>query len=287
MAHDWAAASGGGEHRPATAQSPAASSLALPMVPHTSPTTPAACHPCSLPPPSVRLEGAALAQSYGLSLIATALKRGQFFLVAEILRFLIPPRESSSGLVQWGPAGPPTPLAAAAAEAPGAATTQQQQQRLQKQPSADKTAAAAAGSSSGGWFGWLWGSGGSSSSSGSNAGQAQQRQHAQGSGPGGSPKASAGSLSAASQYRQSLAGGLAHANGDWHGLSGSGSAAGGGAAAADGGGGFAPGADACRVVAEKGWSLLGQVRRGLTGQRGAYLVCHAQQSAGAFTNQQL
>jgi hypothetical protein len=212
-----------------------------------------------------------LAQSYGLSLIATALKRGQFFLVAEILRFLIPPRESSSGLVQWGPAGPPTPLAAAAAaaDAPGAAPTQQQQQ-LQKQPSADRTPAAAAGSGSSGWFGWLWGSSGS----GSNAGQQQQQQqqqrhHPQGSGPGGSPKASAGSLSAASQYRQSLAGGPAHANGDWHGLTGSVSAAGAGAgAAADGGGGFAPGANACRVVAEKGWALLGQVRRSWVGQGG-------------------
>jgi hypothetical protein len=226
-----------------------------------------------------------LAQSYGLSLIATALKRGQFFLVAEILRFLIPPRESSSGLVQWGPAGPPTPLAAAA-EAPGVITSQQQQQQqLQKQPSADKTPASAAGSSSSGWFGWLWGSSGS----GNNAGQQQQRHHPQGSGPGGSPKASAGSLSAASQYRQSLAGGPAHSNGDWHGLSGSVSAAGAGAAAAaaDGVGGFAPGADACRVVAEKGWALLGQVRGSWVGQGGLQLVCHVQQSAGVLNSQQV
>uniref|UniRef100_A0A383V6J0 RIC1 C-terminal alpha solenoid region domain-containing protein n=1 Tax=Tetradesmus obliquus TaxID=3088 RepID=A0A383V6J0_TETOB len=195
-----------------------------------------------------RLEGADLAQRYALSLVGTALRRGQFFLVAEILRFLIPPRESSSGAVQWGPAGPPPatqPAAAvAAADTAGNGSVQQQQP--------EKSNAAAAGSSNSGWFGWLWG--GSSSSAGQ---QQQQQQH--NTAARSSPKPSGTSLSAAGHYRQSLAGGAA--NGDWPGLYSSASTA--AAAAAAGvdcgvGGGFAPGADACRVVAEKGWALLGQ-----------------------------
>ncbi|KAF8071370.1 R06F6.8 [Scenedesmus sp. PABB004] len=175
-----------------------------------------------------RLEGAALAQGYALSLVAAALRRGQFYLVAEILRFLIPPRESSSGVVQWGPAAPaPAPAPAPEQQAPQAAAQQAEAQ------------AAAPASGGGSWLGWLWGGGG-----GGGAQQAQQAAHA---GDQGVLTPRVGSMSAAGHYRQSLAG--AGSGVEWQGLSGGGTAAAAGAA---------PGGDACRVVAERGWALLEQ-----------------------------
>lgn len=76
-----------------------------------------------------------------------ALKRGQFYLCAEILRFLIPPRE---GVVQWGPGSPVDGSATGAKDAAAAGSAPQ------KQPSG----AAAASAGSAGWFSWIWGSSG-------------------------------------------------------------------------------------------------------------------------------
>lgn len=95
-----------------------------------------------------RLEGSHAAQAFAVQLIKLALKRGQFYLCAEILRFLIPPRE---GVVQWGPGSPVDGAATAARDAAGAAAMPQKQ--------LSGSAAAAAGQ--GGWFSWIWGSSGS------------------------------------------------------------------------------------------------------------------------------
>jgi hypothetical protein len=112
-----------------------------------------------------RLEGSHAAQAFALQLIKLALKRGQFYLCAEILRFLIPPRE---GVVQWGPGSPIDGSATAARDAAAAAATAALPGGIQKQLSG--SAAAAGGSSGqGGWFSWIWGSSGS---------QQQQQQQA-------------------------------------------------------------------------------------------------------------
>lgn len=101
-----------------------------------------------------RLEGSHAAQAFAVQLIKLALKRSQFYLCAEILRFLIPPRE---GVVQWGPGSPVDGSATAARDTAAAAAMPG---GPQKQLSG--SAAAAAGSSGqGGWFSWIWGSSGS------------------------------------------------------------------------------------------------------------------------------
>lgn len=81
-----------------------------------------------------------------MRLIRIALKRSQFYLCAEILRFLIPPQDGAA--VQWGPAG-----AAAQAAAPGGAAEGGAAAGGSKQPSSTTDSSGTGGS----WFGWLWG----------------------------------------------------------------------------------------------------------------------------------
>lgn len=104
-----------------------------------------------------RLEGSHAAQAFAVQLIKLALKRGQFYLSAEILRFLIPPRE---GVVQWGPGSPVDGSATAARDAAAAAAAAMPG-GPQKQLSGSAAAAAAGSSGQGGWFSWIWGSSGS------------------------------------------------------------------------------------------------------------------------------
>jgi hypothetical protein len=163
-----------------------------------------------------------------VQLIKMALKRGQFYLCAEILRFLVPPRE---GVVQWGPCSPPSSSAgvskdAAAAAAAGAAA----QSGPQKQPSG--SAAAAAGQT--GWFSWIWG--------GSGGSQAQQQQQ-----------------QATDKAGKMLAGsGAGAANGIAAGYPGEGGLLSQGSLTTSAN--LEHGSDACKIVADKAWRLLLQVR---------------------------
>lgn len=202
--------------------------------------------------PYRRLEGSRLAQDFAVRLIKIALKRNQFYLCAEILRFLIPPQEGS--MVQWGPAGPaPTSTAAAGAAgtaeqvgvippgdkaggAAGAGGTSQHAAVMEKQPSGGSSTA------QGSWFGWLWGGGGGGSGKQQLAVQGADKQQAE-------PEAAGGSAAAEMQGRivavmQPL-------------ISQSSSVAAAAAAAAMG---MPFGTDACAIVADRAWKLLDQVR---------------------------
>lgn len=167
-----------------------------------------------------RLEGAELAQHYALRLAQSALKRGQFVLCAEILRFLIPPRESTTGLLQWGPAAAGGGEPAAAGGGSGTAAN--------VQPAAG----------GGGWFSWLWGGSAGQAQQAAGAAGADAADAAGGSRAGGGG-GGGGSMSQAGLYRASLAVGAGVVGGS----SGTG----------------APGARVLAVVADKAWALLEQV----------------------------
>jgi hypothetical protein len=157
-----------------------------------------------------------------VQLVKMALKRGQFYLCAEILRFLTPPRE---GVMQWGP-GSPLGGSAAAKDASGsAAAAAGAKPGAVPQLKPSGSAAAAGGSGQGGWFSWIWGSSGSSQQ------QQQQQQldetNKQQLGGGGDVTAAGvGGKGLVSQGSPSAAGGMEH------------------------------GSDACREVADKAWKLL-------------------------------
>jgi hypothetical protein len=156
-----------------------------------------------------------------VQLIQLALKRGQFYLCAEILRFLIPPRE---GLVQWGP-GSPVDGTPAVAGAEDAAAVLAKPAVPQKQPSVPAEAAA----SSSGWFSWIWGGGSQ---------QQQQPADKAGKQPGQGAAAAVREVIGAgfpnealvSQSSLSATVGIEH------------------------------GSEACKIVADKAWVLLYQVR---------------------------
>lgn len=159
-----------------------------------------------------------------MQLIHLALKRSQFYLCAEILRFLIPPRE---GVLQWGPS---SPVLAAGAAGSLAREPSGGPSAPQKQPSGSAAAAGAAGSSGqSGWFSWIWGGGA--------AGQQQQQsaKSAQQAGPAaGEQDAIAAGYPPDGLVGQGL---LALTAGVQH------------------------GSDACRIVADKAWRLLHQVSK--------------------------
>lgn len=149
-----------------------------------------------------------------------ALKRGQFYLCAEILRFLTPPRE---GVMQWGP-GSPLGGSAAAKDASGSAAAAAGAKPgavPQQKPSG--SAAAAGGSGQGGWFSWIWGSSGSSQQQQQQLDETNKQQLG---GGGGVIAAGVGGKGLVSQGSLSAAGGMEH------------------------------GSDACREVADKAWKLL-------------------------------
>lgn len=171
------------------------------------------------------MEGSHAAQKFAVQLIKLALKRGQFYLCAEILRFLIPPRE---GVLQWGPS---SPVAAGVARAPSLAIAPQ------RQPSVSAAAAGAgAGSNQTGWFTWIWGGDGANAPADSQ--QQQQQPAAKGSG------------------KPSAAG---SANGEQDVIA-AGYAADGLVSQASLNAVAGPhGSDACAIVASKAWKLLEQV----------------------------
>lgn len=113
-----------------------------------------------MPATTARLEGAELAQDFAVRLVRVALTRGQFYLCAEILRFLIPPHDG--GAVAWGPAAPASTAAGTAA-----AGGQQQQQAA-----GDAGSTQDSGSS---WFGWLWGGGGAPQAAAAQPAGAEQQ----------------------------------------------------------------------------------------------------------------
>jgi hypothetical protein len=193
-----------------------------------------------LPPPLLlllcvgrcRLEGTSLAQNYALSLATTALRRGQFYLCSEILRFLIPPRESCSGLVQWGPL-------------PAGGGVEQQQQQ-QQQPSHAAAIKAGPGSGSGAaaagganWLSWLWGG------SSDEQQQVQRLPAAPGSTAGAAGPVQGGKAGDLLQQQQQQQQQQQH----FQQVPGVG----------EGSLTSSPGAQAFQAVAEKGWQLLDQV----------------------------
>lgn len=171
-----------------------------------------------------RLEGPQAAQRFAVQLIKMALKRGQFYLCAEILRFLIPPRE---GVVQWGPCSPPGSSAGASKEAAAAAAT-----GAKSGPPRQPSGSAEAGQA--GWFSWLWGSSGAS--------QPQQQQPAD--------KAGKGLAGSGAGAVDAIAAGYPGEGGLLNQSSLPASAS------------LEHGSDACKIVADKAWRLLFQV--GLT-----------------------
>lgn len=175
-----------------------------------------------------RLEGSQAAQKFAMQLIQLALKRSQFYLCAEILRFLIPPRE---GVLQWGPSSPVLPVGAAGSLTREPSGGSAQPAAPQKQPSGS-AAAAAASSGQSGWFSWIWG-GGAAGQQQQSAKSAQQAGSAAG-----DQDAIAAGYSADGLVGQgllSLTAGVQH------------------------------GSDACRIVADKAWRLLHQVSNGQRG----------------------
>jgi hypothetical protein len=185
-----------------------------------------------------RLEGPHLAHAAALKLVAAALKRSQYSLVAEILRFLIPPGDN----------GAPSLARHASGSVGGGAPQQQQGGEAggSNGSTASGAAAAAANGGSGGWFSWLWG--------GSSAGGDARPAGTSGSSGADSPLGNGGA--AVGEGGRSSSGG----GGGYSRRSSSMSRPGGGApwegsSAGDG----SPGLDACHLVAEHAWALLDQV----------------------------
>jgi hypothetical protein len=210
-----------------------------------------------------RLEGPNLAHGLALRLVRASLKKAQYVLCAEILRFIIPPGDpstagSANGSKATLAAASAAAAAAAAAGVIGGANT----------PGVEQS-----GSS---WFGWLWGGTNSSSSSSAPmaaaaaaAGGPEAAAVAGGGGLGGgglqasdrqSSNVSRDSTSSPWQYRHSTAGSAGNL---MRGLSGAGMGQGGRPwEGLSWGQGWTPGLDACQLVAEHGWVLLEQVRNG-------------------------
>lgn len=189
------------------------------QIPHIPSYADLCCCCCGCCP--VRLEGSRAAQQFAVQLIQLALKRGQFYLCAEILRFLIPPRE---GPVQWGP-GSPMDGTAAAAGAEDASAGLAKPAAPQKQQSLPAEAAA----SSSGWFSWIWGGGSQ---------QQQQAADKAGKQPGQGAAAAVRDVIGAGFPKEALVSqsSLSATVGVEH------------------------GSEACKIVADKAWVLLYQVR---------------------------
>ena len=206
-----------------------------------------------------RLEGPNLAHGLALRLVRASLKKAQYVLCAEILRFIIPPGDPALG---GGANGGKATLAAASAAAAAAAAAG-------VMGGGHAGGVEQSGGSSSSWFGWLWGgtSGTSSSSAPVLPTAAAGAEAAAGGGGGGlqasdrqSSNVSRESTSSPWQYRQSGAGSTGSLS---RGLSGAGWGQGGRPwEGLSWGQGWTPGLDACQLVAEHGWILLEQVRDG-------------------------
>jgi hypothetical protein len=196
-----------------------------------------------------RLEGPHLAQSLALRLIRQTLRRGQYELCAEILRFMMPPGfrvrgptpgvDRSNGKVTIGGAGGGKAGRMSCGPSP------------QQRAAAQEEAARRGGKAGGSWLGWLWGGGG--------GGADQGRLQSGDLGDGDSWRGGSGRLSSSGGYRQSLVSALQSASSGGAGLgggNGSGSSGGWEGLSAGSAGGAE---EACHRVSDHAWMLLEQV----------------------------
>jgi len=197
-----------------------------------------------------RLEGPHLAQAQALHLVRITLRRGQFGLCAEILRFMMPP-----GFKIRGPDRSGSRRQAVTIGGAGGGKGRRLGCGPSQQPKQDKP------STGGSWLGWLWGGGGGGGG-GADAVQGKMpavRTSVEGRDSfddGSSPwRGSGNRMSATGAYRQSLASALQSAG------------SGGGAGSGSSGGaweglsaGSASGAEeACHMVSDHAWLMLEQV----------------------------